>query len=106
MPHFPPKSYNIQACENTEYFKTQDEQTKGEQENLKWGLMEWCTLALHHLFSCNEFYVQPPHSSDSEMICRPRSKWFTWQRKVKLVSGTETNVAIWKEHAPLSLSAV
>lgn len=32
MPHFPPKSYNIQACENTEYFKTQDEQTKGEQE--------------------------------------------------------------------------
>ena len=30
----PPRSkpYNMQACESTEYFKPQDEQTKGEEE--------------------------------------------------------------------------
>lgn len=32
MPQFPENRTTFKACENAEYFKPQDEQTKGEQE--------------------------------------------------------------------------
>lgn len=43
----PPKLYNILACEDAEYFKSQDEQRKGTQEkstHLNHNLMEFCTF--------------------------------------------------------------